>query len=253
MPPQKPARPCAHQLAGETVVRDLRRDLFNAIAAQEMAFFDSNRTGELINRLSTDTTLVGKAITNNLADGVRSLVQATVGSSGAVGIPSDGPGLTPRRGHRESRRSAAGVSMMVYISPKLALVMLSIVPPLAAGAIVYGRFVRNISRRTQDALSETTKVAEERFSNIRTVRAFAQERNEMARCAASHPACPHDAACLAHQPLSGPCRCTPSTGMRRGSWTCTGSPAAKRLSRAASTAPYGGEARLARGRTAVAC
>jgi len=71
------------------VVRDLRRDLFNSIAAQDMAFFDSNRTGELINRLSTDTTLVGKAITNNLADGVRSLVQATVGSSSLIGFPSN--------------------------------------------------------------------------------------------------------------------------------------------------------------------
>lgn len=95
---------------------------------------------------------------------------------------------------------------MVYISPKLALVMLSIVPPLAAGAIVYGRFVRNISRRTQDALSETTKVAEERFSNIRTVRAFAQERNEMARCVAIYPGSQHDTACLIHRPLFGPYR-----------------------------------------------
>ena len=53
---------------------------------------------------------------------------------------------------------------MVYISPQLALIMLSIVPPVAAGAVVYGRFVRKISKQTQDALSDATKVAEERYA-----------------------------------------------------------------------------------------
>ena len=61
-------------------------------------------------------------------------------------------------------RVGAGVSLMVYISPQLALIMLSIVPPVAAGAVVYGRFVRTISKQTQDALSDATKVAEERYA-----------------------------------------------------------------------------------------
>ena len=67
------------QLAGERVVRDLRRDLFASVIAQDMGFFDRNRTGELINRLSADTTLIGKSITNNLMDGSRSILQAIVG------------------------------------------------------------------------------------------------------------------------------------------------------------------------------
>ena len=67
------------QLAGERVVRDLRRDLFSSVIAQDMGFFDRNRTGELINRLSADTTLIGKSITNNLMDGSRSILQAIVG------------------------------------------------------------------------------------------------------------------------------------------------------------------------------
>ena len=55
---------------------------------------------------------------------------------------------------------------MVYISPQLALIMLSIVPPVAIGAVVYGRFVRKISKQTQDALSDATKVAEERYACV---------------------------------------------------------------------------------------
>jgi len=71
---------------------------------------------------------------------------------------------------------------MLYISPKLTLLMLGVVPPVAMGAAVYGRYIKKLSRQTQDALSSATKVAEEKISNIRTVRAFAQEEKEQKRC-----------------------------------------------------------------------
>lgn len=48
---------------------------------QEIAFFDKTRTGELINRLSTDTSVVGLSITNNLSDGLRAVMQASIGVS----------------------------------------------------------------------------------------------------------------------------------------------------------------------------
>lgn len=70
-------------------------------------------------------------------------------------------------------------SFQFYMSYELALVGLAIVPPLAGVAVVYGRFVRNISRKVQDSLAEATKVAEERIGNIRTVKTFAQETREM--------------------------------------------------------------------------
>lgn len=65
------------------------------------------------------------------------------------------------------------------MSPELALVGLAIVPPLAGVAVVYGRFVRKISRNVQDSLADATKVAEERIGNMRTVKTFAQEAREM--------------------------------------------------------------------------
>lgn len=65
------------------------------------------------------------------------------------------------------------------MSPKLALVGLTVVPPLVLVAVCYGRFVRNVSKKLQDSLAEAGKVAEERIGNIRTVKTFAQEQREM--------------------------------------------------------------------------
>lgn len=65
------------------------------------------------------------------------------------------------------------------MSPKLAIVGLAIVPPVAGMAVLYGRFVRIITRQVQDSLADATKVAEERISNMRTVKTFSQELREI--------------------------------------------------------------------------
>jgi ABC-type multidrug transport system fused ATPase/permease subunit len=59
--------------------------------------------------------------------------------------------------------------------------MMFIVPPMAVAVVYYGRYVRNLSKKTQSALGEVTKVAEERLGNIRTVFAFAREGDESKR------------------------------------------------------------------------
>lgn len=59
------------RLAGESIIQNLRNNLYKSILRQDMAFFDRNRTGELISRLSTDTAIVGKSVTNNVSDGLR--------------------------------------------------------------------------------------------------------------------------------------------------------------------------------------
>ncbi|XP_060897072.1 ATP-binding cassette sub-family B member 10, mitochondrial [Labrus mixtus] len=144
------ARVYVMQISGQQIVRDLRASVFSSILRQEVAFFDRNRTGELINRLSADTAVVGRSITDNLSDGLRAVAQAT-----------------------------AGVSMMFYVSPSLASFVLLIVPPVAGLAVVYGRYLRSISKHTQDALAQATQLAEERISNMRTVRAFGKELSEV--------------------------------------------------------------------------
>uniref|UniRef100_A0A8B9DFG0 ATP-binding cassette sub-family B member 10, mitochondrial n=1 Tax=Anser cygnoides TaxID=8845 RepID=A0A8B9DFG0_ANSCY len=138
------------QTAGQRIVKRLRTTLFSSILKQETAFFDKTRTGELINRLSSDTALLGRSLTENLSDGLRAAAQASV-----------------------------GVGMMFFVSPSLAAFVLSIVPPLAVLAVIYGRYLRKLTKMTQDSLAEATQLAEERIGNIRTVRAFGQEMAEM--------------------------------------------------------------------------
>lgn len=140
------------RISGERIIQRLRNNLYGSILRQDMSFFDKNRSGELISRLAVDTAVVGKSITNNISDGLRAVATATVGST-----------------------------MMFYVSPHLTGIMLLVVPPVAGFAILYGRYVKTLSRQTQTALSEITKVAEERIGNIRTVQAFAKEPTEANR------------------------------------------------------------------------
>ncbi|XP_072712431.1 ATP-binding cassette sub-family B member 10, mitochondrial [Ciconia boyciana] len=138
------------QTAGQRIVKRLRTTMFSSILKQETAFFDKTRTGELINRLSSDTALLGRSVTENLSDGLRAGAQASV-----------------------------GVGMMFFVSPSFAAFVLSVVPPLAVLAVIYGRYLRKLTKMTQDSLAEATQLAEERIGNIRTVRAFGQEVAEM--------------------------------------------------------------------------
>ena len=78
------------QSTGQRIVMRLRQSLFKSVMSQEMAFFDKNKTGELINRLSSDTEVIGMSISQNLSDGLRSIMQASF-----------------------------GVGMMLYVSPHL--------------------------------------------------------------------------------------------------------------------------------------
>ncbi|TYZ65773.1 hypothetical protein PybrP1_009974 [[Pythium] brassicae (nom. inval.)] len=137
-------------MIGERITNRLRQDTYAAILKQELGFFDASRTGELVNRLSADTTLVGKVLSDNVSNGLRSVGQA-VGS----------------------------VSMLFVTCPKLALVMLAVVPPLAVGGVSYGRFVKKLTTQVQKQLSEATEIAEEKLSNIRVVRWFAKEPYEV--------------------------------------------------------------------------
>ncbi|XP_060687870.1 ATP-binding cassette sub-family B member 10, mitochondrial isoform X1 [Hemiscyllium ocellatum] len=144
------ARVYLMQISGQQIVRRLRTRLYSSVLCQEIGFFDKTSTGELINRLSSDTDLLGRSVTENLSDGLRAVGQA-----------------------------AAGVGMMFYVSPQLALFVLGIVPPVGVLAVFYGRYMRKLGRVTQDSLADATQLAEERIGNIRTVRAFAKEESEL--------------------------------------------------------------------------
>ncbi len=139
-------------MAGERIVKRLRSQLYSHILNQEIAFFDFNKTGDLMSRISNDTSVVQNAVSVNISMGLRNI-------AGALG----------------------GLALMIYTSPKLALSMLLVIPPVAFGAAIYGRRIRNFSRKAQDNLAEASIVAEETISGMRTVRSFAQEPFEKGR------------------------------------------------------------------------
>ena len=140
------------RIVGERIVTKLRSQLFKRTFIQNAEFFDANRVGDLISRLGSDTIIVGKSITQNVSDGLRSLVSAT-----------------------------AGMTLMTYVSIKLTGVLAVMFPPVALGAFFYGRAIRNLSRRIQKNLGTLTKIAEERLGNVRTSQAFAGEMQEVHR------------------------------------------------------------------------
>ncbi|POS83600.1 ABC transporter-like protein [Erysiphe pulchra] len=140
------------RIVGERVISRLRSKLFRRTFVQDAEFFDANRVGDLISRLSSDTVIVGKSITQNLSDGLRSLVSG-----------------------------AAGLAAMAWVSLDLASILCIIFPPVAISAFIYGRMIRNLTRKIQRNLGTLTKIAEERLGNVRTSQAFTAEVQEVGR------------------------------------------------------------------------
>jgi len=139
-------------LAGERVVANMRKQLFGSLIKQDTAFYDVTRTGELTNRLSADTTVMQNAVTVNISMGLRYIAQ-----------------------------SIGSLFLLFVISWQLTLVMLATVPLVVIGAVCYGLALRNLSKKTQDALARASEVAEESISNIRTVKSFSKEDFEYER------------------------------------------------------------------------
>ncbi|XP_038120365.1 ATP-binding cassette sub-family B member 10, mitochondrial [Culex quinquefasciatus] len=131
------------------ITKNIRSKVYSSMLNQEAGWFDQRGTGELVNRLSSDTYQVGNSLSMNLSDGLRSTAMIL-----------------------------AGAGMMVYTSPQLALVGMCIVPCVAGVAVVYGRFVRNITKELTDKFADVMKVGEERLGNIKTVKMFCKEMYE---------------------------------------------------------------------------
>ncbi len=140
--------------AGERIVARLRRHLYERIMAQEVGFFDGRRTGELMSRLSADAGVLQNAVSVNISMALRS-------AAGALG----------------------GIGLLFWISAKLTLLMMAVVPPVALAAGLFGQRIQRLSRAAQDALAEASRVAEETIGGIRMVRSFGQEPAEVRRYA----------------------------------------------------------------------
>ncbi|XP_068620128.1 mitochondrial potassium channel ATP-binding subunit [Battus philenor] len=140
-----------HLLAqvGERVAAQMKQDLFVSIINQDMAFFDQERTGELVNRLTVDVQDFKSSFKQTISGGLRAITQV-VGSA---------------------------VSLLV-ISPHLTGLTMICVPSVVIGGTFIGSLLRKLSREAQAQLEKATLVAEEAIANVRTVRAFAGEESE---------------------------------------------------------------------------
>jgi ATP-binding cassette, subfamily B, bacterial len=132
---------------GERVVADLRRDVFAHLTGLDASFFDSARIGELVSRLSADTTQI----------------KAAFGASASIAL-------------RNLFMFIGSTAMMVYTSPKLSALVLVAIPLIAGPLIASGRVVRRRSRRAQDTLAEATAFASEGLGAVRTMQAFGAEK-----------------------------------------------------------------------------
>ncbi|TFK44954.1 P-loop containing nucleoside triphosphate hydrolase protein [Crucibulum laeve] len=130
------------RLSGQRIVARLREKTYSAAMRQEVEFVERGE-GDVISRLSVDTSIVGESVTQNLSDGLRAVVMSSV-----------------------------GLGAMFYVSPQLTMLMLAVVPPVSLGAVFYGKYLKKLSNQTQEAMGEMTKVASESLSALRTVQAF---------------------------------------------------------------------------------
>jgi ATP-binding cassette subfamily B protein len=137
---------------GERVVADLRGDLFAHLTRLDASFFDSEKTGEIVSRLSTDTTQL----------------KATFGSSASIAL-------------RNFFMFVGAVAMMVVTSPKLSAYVLVAIPVIILPLYAAGRAVRDRSRAAQDTLAEATAFATESLSSVRVMQAFLAEASSVAR------------------------------------------------------------------------
>ena len=122
---------------GERVVADLRRDVFAHLSRLDASFYDSARTGELVSRLTADTTQI----------------KAAFGASASIAL-------------RNLFMFVGATALMVYTSPKLSALVLVAIPVIAAPLIASGRVVRRRSRRAQDTLAEATAFASESLGAV---------------------------------------------------------------------------------------
>lgn len=137
---------------GERSLADMRQDVYSKLLTMPMSFFTEKRVGELSNRISSDLSQIQDAISFTLAEFLRGVFTLII-----------------------------GLFFIFWISPKLALVMLSVVPLLAIVAVVFGKRIRKMSRKTQDQLADSGTIVQETFQGISIVKAFTSEFYEISR------------------------------------------------------------------------
>lgn len=132
---------------GERVVADIRKAVFGRVIGMSPAFYETTMTGEVLSRITTDTTLI----------------QSVIGSSVSIAL-------------RNMLIFAGGLVLMLFTSAKLTGLVLLIVPVVVVPILVLGRRLRVLSRENQDWIAQSSGNASEALLSVQTVQAFTHER-----------------------------------------------------------------------------
>ena len=132
---------------GERLVADLRSDVFSHLTGLSPAFYETTHSGEVMSRLTADTTQIKAALATSASQTVRNIIMVL-----------------------------GAVTMMMVSSPKLSALVVLAIPFIVLPIIAYGRAVRSLSRRAQDRLAEASAFAAENLSAVQTLQAFTHEK-----------------------------------------------------------------------------
>ncbi len=136
----------------EKALADLRQNAYNHLIYLPMKFFQQHRVGELNSRISADITLLQDTLTTTLAEFLRQIIIIL-----------------------------GGISYMIIKYPQLTLFMIAIVPGIMLISVVFGRYIRKLSKQAQKNVAESNTIVEETFQGIQSVKVFTNELFEISR------------------------------------------------------------------------
>lgn len=136
----------------EKSIRDIRNKAFSKLIHSPISFFDQNKVGELTSRIATDINLLQELLMTTLAEFLRQWLTVIIATI-----------------------------VIAYTSPKLAIIMLSIIPIVLILTIIFGKAIKKLSKDAQDAAADSNSILSEALVGIKNVKSFANESYELMR------------------------------------------------------------------------
>lgn len=139
-------------IVSEKGMAQLKKDLYDNMVTQSVSFFEKNRVGELTSRITADVGQIQNVISVTLAEFLRQIITLIV-----------------------------GIVILAWLTPRLSLIMLLSFPLIVIVAIIFGRYIRKLSRGRQDAIAQGNVIAEEALYGYQAVKSFSNENYEKSR------------------------------------------------------------------------
>ncbi len=136
----------------ERSIRDLRRDLYNKLICLPIEFYEENRMGELVSRLTSDVERLHNTFSITLAEFSRQVIILVL-----------------------------GIAILIYLTPDLVGIMLLVFPIVVIGGFFFGKYIRRLSKQRQQDLADTNVIVSETTQNVQTVKAYTNESFESKR------------------------------------------------------------------------